>query len=681
MNWLLSFIWLVPIYPLISFLGIVLGRAVFSYFPSLRSSASVTTEMNEVSEKAVSCYFPKSWSLFFTLSATLLGLFHALASLFWLLAQSPTEITVIEKNIPWLQVADITFSFGYLLDPMSVMMLFVVTFVSLLIQIYTHGYMHDDAGYAKFYSFLSLFNFSMLGLVLSSNLFQTYIFWELVGVSSYLLIGFWFFKPSAAAAALKAFLMNRIGDFGLLLGLLSFLFFTLSWWQSYLLDHSNQALLSFQAISQSSVALLESAGPELTALVAILVLMGPVAKSAQVPLHTWLPDAMEGPTPISALIHAATMVAAGIYLVGRVYPLFQASEVALIVVTCIGVLTALIGAFIAITQTDIKKALAYSTMSQLGFMMTAMGVGAFSAALFHLFTHAFFKAMLFLCSGSVIHACDGEQDMRKMGGLFTKLPVTAWTYLIGTVAISGLFWTSGFWSKDEILLGLETYASRYDFAPVVFYLMTFAAGLTAFYMFRTFFMTFMGQYRGDAHVHSETPVMSWPLAILAVPSLFVGVALSGLSEELPSFASYLTPVWMEQHHQHTVSLFSDIGNRSQIIGLTGLLLAALIYGPWNLLSAELFRKLLAPFHKLSLKKFYFDELYSFIAAKVYWSVATATALFDRKGIDGLVSFTGQSVMFTGSVARYLQTGQIQLYIAVLFFALFVSTLFFLYKLQ
>lgn len=652
MQGLINNIWLVPVYPLVAFLLIVLGRAF--------KTADGTPFLAK-----------KEMAMLLTVGATALGLVHALAGVGWLLAQNPEHITPIEHNWLWLQAGKLSLSVGTLLDSMSVMMLFVVTFVSLLIQIYTHGYMEKDPGYCKFYAYLAVFNFSMLGLVLSSNLFQIYIFWELVGVCSYLLIGFWFTKPSAAAAAVKAFLMNRVGDFGLLIGILAFVYFSFSWWQEYLPLHPEMAMLSFRALGEAGPHALMGAGWSLFTVICLLIFMGPVAKSAQVPLHTWLPDAMEGPTPISALIHAATMVAAGIFLVGRVYPLFTLSIPAMAVVAAIGVLTAVVGATIALTQTDIKKALAYSTMSQLGFMMGAMGVGAFAAGLFHLFTHAFFKAMLFLCSGSVIHACEDEQDMHKMGGLMKKLPLTGWTYLIGTIAISGLFWTSGFWSKDEILVGAQQYS------PILYGMLMITAGLTSFYMFRTFFMTFMGEYRGTAHVHHESKVMVIPLVILAVPSLLIGLLLSGALKGFPVFSQYIH--FGTAHAEHAVGFFTPVGVTSLCLGLLGLLVAFLMYGLKNpVIRPEWVTRYLPPFYRLFSRKWYFDDVYGAFVQKVYLVFAGASAWFDRSVIDGLVNWTGGSVMGSGQAIRQLQSGKIQTYVAVLFFGILALTLLFIY---
>jgi proton-translocating NADH-quinone oxidoreductase chain L len=468
-----------------------------------------------------------------------------------------------------------------------------------------------------------------------------------------------------------------VGDFGFLFGILGFLFFSYPMWSSFLATHPDMAMLSFRALPAMTGPVMAQAGPALFTTIAILLFMGPMAKSAQVPLHTWLPDAMEGPTPISALIHAATMVAAGVYLVGRAYPIFHASEHAMLFVAIIGTLTAVIGATIALTQYDIKKALAYSTMSQLGFMVAAMGVGAFTAGLFHLFTHAFFKAMLFLCSGSVIHACEDEQDMRQMGGLAKKLPVTHLTYLIGTLAISGLLWTSGFWSKDEILAGAKEYA------PWVYWSLFITAGMTAFYMFRTYFLTFLGKYRGKAHVHHEDPVMTTPLLVLAVPSLLIGLLMAGLKDIhiLPAFGEYISYGHPhEAHHTFIEAITSPIGIQSTIIGLIGFALSVLFYVV-NPGIPEKIKTIFAPLFTLFSKKWYFDEFYKGFVDKVYLAFADASASFDRGGIDGLVNWTGRTVVGAGYGLRQLQSGQVQSYIAILFFSVVVLSLLLFYWLM
>ncbi|MGL4882915.1 MAG: NAD(P)H-quinone oxidoreductase subunit 5, partial [Waterburya sp.] len=449
------------------------------------------------------------------------------------------------RTIEWASAGDFHLTMGYTIDHLSALMLVIVTTVAFLVMIYTDGYMAHDPGYVRFYAYLSIFSSSMLGLVISPNLVQIYIFWELVGMCSYLLIGFWYDRQPAADACQKAFVTNRVGDFGLLLGMLGLYWATGSFEFGVMGDRLGE-LVSTGSLSAF-----------LATLFAILVFLGPAAKSAQFPLHVWLPDAMEGPTPISALIHAATMVAAGVFLIARMYPVFETVPLAMSTIAWTGAFTAFLGASIALTQNDIKKGLAYSTVSQLGYMVMAMGIGSYSAGLFHLMTHAYFKAMLFLCSGSVIHGMEAvvghnpilAQDMRLMGGLRKYMPITAGTFLIGNLAICGIPPFAGFWSKDEIL------GQAFEANPALWFVGWATAGLTAFYMFRMYFMTFEGQFRGNdtgikqqlmteaglafgpgamnveeahSHGHSESPhesplTMALPLLVLAVPSVGIGL--------------------------------------------------------------------------------------------------------------------------------------------------------------
>lgn len=598
-------------------------------------------------------YEDKKVSMLLTVGATAIGLIFSAFILGWTITNP--ELT-LERNFTWIQAGDIKLSVGWLVDNLSAMMLMVVTSVSLLVQIYSHDYMKEDEGYHRFFSYLALFNFSMLGLVLSTNLFQMYIFWELVGVSSYLLIGFWFRRPSAAGAAKKAFIMNRIGDCGFLIGILAFLYFSLNWWQT-----NENVYLAFSYLAPAAEHVLELAGPLVFGLIAVALFFGPMAKSAQFPLHTWLPDAMEGPTPISALIHAATMVAAGVYLIARVYPIFELSPTVMIIIAVIGITTALLGAIIAVTQFDIKKALAYSTISQLGLMVTAMGVGAYSAGLFHLVTHAYFKAMLFLCSGAVIHGLAGQQDMRYMGGLRKKMPAVAYTYLIGTLAISGIF-LSGFWSKEEILGGLfnEKYIG-------LFWVTLFVSGLTAFYMFRTYFMTFEGEYRGNAHPHNPSNVTTLPLIILAVPSAILGYILSGKLHWLGinSFNSFIAPEHIAEHHQSIVVLAASL-----LVAFSGAFISAFLY--WDKLSAksrikpEQLKHDLKPLYNLSINKFYIDDVYNWFIKAVFIPVSNLLSTFDKYIIDGIVNLSALMVKFCGAFLRMFQTGNVQTYATILF---------------
>ena len=433
--------WIVPLFPLLSFLVLILFGRRFK-----ESSFKI--------------------AIFLTLLSTIFSIL--------VLFERFTAPTYKSEAL-WLAIGEVQLTVGFEVNQLNALMLVIVSLVSFLVHTYSAGYMKGDDRFSVYYAYLGLFTFAMLGLVLSPNLLQTYIFWELVGVGSFLLIGFYFYKEEAKQAAKKAFIMTRIGDVGLLIGMI------LLFWQVGSFEYDE----IFQAVSDGVIS------QGMITLTAILIFIGAVGKSGQFPLHTWLPDAMEGPTPVSALIHAATMVAAGVYLVATVFPLFEASEAALMTVAIVGAITAIFAATIALVQTDIKRVLAYSTISQLGYMMLALGTAGYVAGVFHLTTHAFFKALLFLAAGSVIHAVH-TQDIEKMGGLWKKLPKTGLLFLIGTMAISGVPLLSGFFSKDEILI--STWNAGH---PVLFTLAIITAFLTAFYMFRLFFMVFMGKSRGE----------------------------------------------------------------------------------------------------------------------------------------------------------------------------------------
>lgn len=608
-------------------------------------------------------YENKKITLLFTAASTFIGLICSSFILAWTLSHNTPYV----QNFDWITAGNIKLSLGIIVDRLAAMMLMVVTSVSLLIQIYSHEYMNKDEGYHTFFSYLNLFNFSMLGLVLSSNLFQTYIFWELVGVSSYLLIGFWFRRPSAASAATKAFIMNRIGDCGLLIGILMFLFFSIGWWTNI-----NDIFLSYTSIPEAAKFVLQSSGPAIYTLICILIFMGPVAKSAQFPLHTWLPDAMEGPTPISALIHAATMVAAGVYLIARVYPIFELSHDAMTIIMWTGAITAFMAATIAITQQDIKKALAYSTCSQLGFMVMAMGAGAYAAGLFHLMTHAYFKAMLFLCSGAVIHGLNNQQNMRYMGGLRKHMPTVAYTYLIGCLAISGIF-LSGFWSKEEIFSGLYEH-NQY----IVLIIALLVAGMTAFYMFRTYFLTFEGEYRGHEHPHNASKYITLPLIILAIPSAIIGFILCG-KFGLPSFDSFIYKA--EEVAVHSESLLMPI--ISLTLALAGFGLAMVLYTDKyrSMLKINLdsFITKIKPVYNFSVNLWYIDKLYYKFVDYVVLTVSEIQSVFDKYVVDGIVNLIALVVRLNGWILRLFQNGNVQTYATILFGGLmFLTFLFTIY---
>lgn len=552
---------------------------------------------------------------------------------------------VVQNNIQapftyqWLNIAGHPITVGYEVTPLNATMLVVVTFVSTLVLLFSKGYMHGDDRFGVFYQYLNLFIFSMLGLVISPNLLQVYMFWELVGLCSYLLVGFWYFKPEAAAAAKKAFVVTRIGDVGLFIGIVLLFIGTGSF------DYD----AIFSAVQTHQFWVHWMSPTAFITLTAILVFIGAVGKSAQFPLHVWLPDAMEGPTPVSALIHAATMVAAGVYLVARTFPLFAASPDALAVVGYVGGFTAIFAACIGLTQRDIKRVVAYSTVSQLGYMMMALGVSSYVASVFHLMTHAFFKALLFLAAGSVIHAVD-TQDIFKMGGLFKKMPVTAITFLAGALALSGIPPFAGFWSKDDILLG--AFRSGH---MTLYYLGIIAAFFTAFYIFRVYFLTFTGKYKGEKHPHEGSWVMTLPLVLLAILATVSGFLNSPLTNE--AFAGFL-----EKGGKLGVAYEADYSLMaiSSIIGLLGILLAAAMYW-WKVINPEVLAKTLGFLYTLSYNKFYMDELYHYvIVTPVVW-IGKFLNVIDSWIIDGIVTVFGEGTYISGLGLKYSQTGQVQTY--------------------
>ncbi len=611
------------------------------------------------------------------------------------------------RTIEWASAGDFTLTMGYTIDHLASLMLVIVTTVAFLVMVYTDGYMAHDPGYVRFYSYLSLFSSSMLGLVISPNLLQIYVFWELVGMCSYLLIGFWYGRDGAADACQKAFITNRVGDFGLLLGMLAIFWATGSF--------------EFDVMGERLTALVENGS--LTAgvatIFAVLIFLGPVAKSAQFPLHVWLPDAMEGPTPISALIHAATMVAAGIFLVARMFPVFEELPTVMTAIAWVGCFTAFMGASIAITQNDIKKGLAYSTMSQLGYMMMAMGVGAYGAGLFHLMTHAYFKAMLFLCSGSVIHGMEEvvghdpvlAQDMRLMGGLRKYMPITSATFLVGTLAICGIPPFAGFWSKDEIL------GSTFTVSPVLWAIGWLTAGITAFYMFRMYFSTFEGEFRGtnkeiqtqlkreqlmamgaslgpgamnpqeltldvedEEHGHDEhhastpheSPIsMTLPLVALAVPSVLVGLVGTPFVNYFEAFihppseeVEALLP-WSEAFAEFEWSEFILMAGSSVGIGLIGISLAILMYAQKKIDPAAIANQI-QPLYKLSKNKWYIDEIYDAVFVKGCRGLAKQTLTMDVRIVDGIVNLAGFVTLVTGEGLKYLENGRAQFYALIVF---------------
>jgi len=588
----------------------------------------------------------------------------------------------------WIRSGSFRVDFAFYLDQLSLVMLLVVTGVGFLIHIYSVGYMWDDPSYYRFFSYLNLFMFFMLTLVLASNYLLMFIGWEGVGLASYLLIGFWFTKDSAASAGKKAFIVNRIGDFGFLIALF------------LLIKHFGS--LNFDQVFQSITPLgAETAGAGLLTTIGILLMVGACGKSAQIPLYIWLPDAMEGPTPVSALIHAATMVTAGVYMVSRSHVIFERAPIALTVVAIIGTLTAFFAATIGVAQTDIKKVLAYSTISQLGYMFMACGVGAFSAGIFHLMTHAFFKGLLFLAAGSVIHAVGGEQDMRKMGGLRTRIPWTFWTMTAGTLAIAGIPGLAGFFSKDEILWRSYQASWAYWWVGLV------TAFLTSFYMFRLWFMTFFGEYRGEADaghghanhsahdthgdhghggIHESPKVMVVPLAILAVLSVIGGyVGVPGSLGGNNQFDKFLGPVFHGSAPANAQN--AAVGEKgapeqetegnepkkaasaelmctaiSVVVALLGFGLAWQLYYRNPQLPDKIAASMSGAYQTL-LHKYYLDELYGalFVKPLIDGSTRILWQGVDRKIIDAAVDDAGDGAKHVSDIVRHMQSGNIRSY--------------------
>jgi NADH-quinone oxidoreductase subunit L len=618
-------LWLIPVLPLA-------GAAINGFLGKHSSRRAVTTI-----------------ALFFSGAAFAMTL--------WVAARfSSLTLPYPEFFAHWIRSGSFTIDFAFYLDQLTLVMLLVVTGVGFLIHIYSVGYMWEDPSYYRFFSYLNLFMFFMLTLVLAGNYLVMFIGWEGVGLASYLLIGFWFTKDSAASAGKKAFIVNRIGDFGFLIALF------------LLIKHFGS--LNFETVFGAVAPLpSETGGAGLLTAIGILLMIGACGKSAQIPLYVWLPDAMEGPTPVSALIHAATMVTAGVYMVARSHLIFERAPMALTVVAIIGTLTAFFAATIGIAQTDIKKVLAYSTVSQLGYMFMACGVGAFSAGIFHLMTHAFFKGLLFLGAGSVIHAVGGEQDMRKMGGLKSYIPWTFLTMGIATLAIAGIPPLAGFWSKDEILW------KAYQVSPVYWAIGLITAFITSFYMFRLLYMTFFGDYKGsevdshghghDAHGHGdphESPMsMLVPLTILATLSLVGGFVGWG-----NRFEHFLAPVFgmgtaelAEHASVWTERLLMAV---SVVVALLGWLLARLLYYA----RPELPQKIADSFgglYQTLVHKYYIDELYAvlFVKPLVDGSTRILWQGVDRKVIDAAVNEAGDGARHLSDEVRRMQSGNIRSY--------------------
>jgi NADH-quinone oxidoreductase subunit L len=638
-----DYIWLIPVFPAIGFLingflGKKLPKAVVSWVACLALFAS------------------------FIVSVTILFQFF----------QLPPEERIFERNIfNWITSGEFNATVGFRIDPLSIIMCLVVTGVGFLIHVYSAGYMHDDEGYPRYFTYLNLFVFMMLILVTANNILLMFVGWEGVGLCSYLLIGFWFRKDSASNAGKKAFIVNRIGDYGFLLGIFT-LFVTLGAQGVWTLNYGE---------IQKNVHLLSACS---ATLITLLFFIGATGKSAQLPLYIWLPDAMEGPTPVSSLIHAATMVTAGVYMVARLNFIYSMAPEVMFIVALVGVLTAIFSASIGFAQNDIKRVLAYSTVSQLGYMFVGVGVGAYAAGIFHLMTHAFFKGLLFLGAGSVIHAMSGEQDMRKMGGLRKKIPITYWTFVFACIAIAGVPGFSGFFSKDEILWRAFSAGGNYR---IIWVIAAIAAGMTAFYMFRLLFGTFHGECRAPEevkhHIHESPKVMTIPLMILAVLSVIGGyIGVPHILGGANRIEQFLEPVFGGGGGEETAvagglniinKAFASTGGGDEasaewtlmilsvVIALVGIFIAYVLY----IKNPELPKRFVARFkglHRIVYNKYFVDEIYGATVVRFIRGLAVFFKSFvDEILIDGTINGVAALLRWCGSLLRLLQAGYVQGY--------------------
>ena len=615
---------------------------------------------------------PVAWLLISCVGAAAVLSYAVLAQ--QLAGAGPTEVL-----FNWASAGNFNLQMGFRVDALGAVMLALVTTIAVLVMVYSDGYMAHDKGYVRFFTYLALFSSSMLGLVISPNLLEIYVFWELVGMCSYLLVGFWYDRDGAANAAQKAFVVNRVGDFGLLLGILGLFWATGSFGFEEIGSRLQEAVAGGSLPNAAAI------------LLCLLVFMGPMAKSAQFPLHVWLPDAMEGPTPISALIHAATMVAAGVFLVARLQPVYEPFPAVQATIAVVGTITLVLGASIALTQMDLKKGLAYSTVSQLGYMMLAMGCGAPVAGMFHLVTHAFFKAMLFLGSGSVIHAMEEvvghepvlAQDMRLMGGLRKYMPITSTTFLIGCVAIAGIPPLAGFWSKDEIL------GVAFGSFPLLWVAGFITAGMTAFYMFRLYFLTFEGEFRGgdkalqaqllaaagkppgdgDGHGHASHPhesgwQMAMPLAVLAVPSVLVGLLGTPWNSR---YGNLLDPQEAAEVAEHfSWSEFLPLAGASVAISVAGISVAVLAYALHKLDLATAVAARFPALNAFLANKWYLDAINDKLFVQGSRKLAKSVLEVDSKVVDGVVNLTGLVTLGSGEGLKYFETGRAQFYALIVF---------------
>lgn len=628
---MMEFVWLIPALPLLGFLLLSLFN---KYIP-----------------KAVSGYIA---------SAMLLGSFVIVLNLLCSAVGgtlTPGKVEILK----WIHVGNLDLSVSFQIDNLSVWFMAIITGVGFLIHMYSISYMHDDEGVTRYFSYLNLFVFSMLLLVMGSNYVVMFTGWEGVGLCSYLLIGFWFKNQAYNDAAKKAFIMNRIGDLGFLLGML--------------LIYNQFKSLEYSVVFDQALKIINPNEPSgIMFAITLLLFVGAMGKSAQIPLYTWLPDAMAGPTPVSALIHAATMVTAGIYMIARSNILYSMAPCTLDIIYIIGTSTAILAALIGLTQTDIKKVLAYSTVSQLGFMFMAIGLGGYTAGVFHVTTHAFFKALLFLGAGSVIHAMGGEQDIRKMGGLMKKLPITFITFIIATLAIAGIPPLAGFFSKDAIL------ALAFEASPIKWGLGVFAALLTTFYMFRMLFLTFFGEFRGTTHqkehLHESPLLMTIPLMVLAaltVVSGFIEIPHVFVHEGSNWFSHYLAAANIalpEASHISVSTEFALMGTALTLVVLV-ILTTYVLYVSKKTLPASSDSEL-SFLDKLSYNKFYVDEIYDAVIVKPLALLSDFNSnILEKQFIDRIVNFTGKSVQWSGKTIRLIQSGDVNVYAIFMVFGIVI----------
>ena len=571
-------------------------------------------------------------------------------SVFVALATVNYQITMNDPYVMkalWAQIGDVKLTMGVLIDPLAAMMLVIVTLVSLLVYIYSVSYMEHDEGMGRFFAFISLFSASMLGLVVSVNFLQLYVFWEGVGLCSYLLIGFYYHKVSAREAAKKAFITTRIGDFGMLVGIL--------------LVQMVFGTMDFIELRMLVPPYVVAAGTGFLTVIGLLLFMGPIGKSGQFPLHVWLLDAMEGPTPTSALIHAATMVAAGVYLVARAFFIFSESPFVMDFIAGLGAFTALFAAIIAVTQRKFKSVLAYSTISQLGYMMLAVGVGAFSASMFHLMTHAFFKAMLFLCAGAVMHALHDETDITKMGGLWRKMPLTFAAMLVGVLAISGIPPFSGFFSKDEIL------AAVMHASTPLYVMATFTSFLTAFYMARLLIIAFLGESRSPHEAHEVDAFMRWPMIMLILLTI-----VSGAWGYFGGFS-----VWVNEGVPHHETINWTVAGTSTVLALLAFAAAYQIYGRHSL-RAEMRQRSFGFLYRVVYNKFYIDELYGYVRERLVYGTALILKWVDEKIFDNIMIGLGAYALATSDLLTESANGQAQRYVVVFYTGVLILLCYALY---